>query len=385
MIYHNGLVLTGTVNIHHIYLGNILSSTKKILESFANDIGHTSWMKVLPSSYYYITKAGEKIPAANATRFAGSASFLATSKTSFDLTEDIIKGYVNQYITGGGGSADPNGIYMVFFDGSFAMAGWNTGANGWCGFPIAGTRISVIGDPSSFRMSKRNSNCIPSAFTNTANNDNKNNNGGSPNGDIGADSMAATVAREVAKQITNSDGHGWYCQAAANDPADDSGQQDIADLCDKRFMDAKNGGQFNVKVNGKEYLLSAIWEPGFGCVMAPQRGSPSVGPRAVSSISNEVAALRNPAVIRISQEGNFLHFVVNFSVPSGSFDNEILRRIPRNQSIQMPSKINSHQIYFENNNTINFQIFGSSDMLSAGPVDDSDSIDGQADIHRSLL
>ena len=270
MIYHNGLVLTGTVNIHHIYLGNILSSTKKILESLANDIGHTSWMTVLPSSYYYLTKTGEKIPAANATRFAGSASFLATSKTSFDLTEDVIKGYVNQYITGRGGSADPNGIYMVFFDGSFAMAGWNTGANGWCGFPIAGTRISVIGDPSSLRMSKRNSNCIPSAFTYTASNNNIN--GGSPNGDIGADSMAATVAREVAKQITNSDGHGWYCQAATNDPADDSGQQDIADLCDKRFMDAENGGQFNVKVNGKEYLLSAIWEPGFGCVMAPQKG-----------------------------------------------------------------------------------------------------------------
>ena len=76
---------------------------------------------------------------------------------------------------------------------------------------------------------------------------------------------------------------------------------------------------------------------------------------------------------------------MNFSVPSGSFDNEILRQIPRNQSIQMPSKINSHQIYFENNNTVNFQIFGSSDMLSAGPVDDSDSIDGQTDIHRSLL
>ena len=63
-------------------------------------------------------------------------------------------------------------------------------------------------------------------------------------------------------------------------------------------------------------------------------GSPSVGPAAISSISNEVAALLTGLL------GNFLHFIVNFSVPSGSSDDENLRRIPRNQSIPMPSKIN---------------------------------------------
>ena len=62
--------------------------------------------------------------------------------------------------------------------------------------------------------------------------------------------------------------------------------------------------------------------------------SPSVGPAAISSISNEVAALLTGLL------GNFLHFIVNFSVPSGSSDDENLRRIPRNQSIQMPCKIN---------------------------------------------
>lgn len=252
LTYHNGTVISGTVNLYHIYLGKFLSSTTKILETFANNLGQTAWMSVLPNSYYYMTKTGQKILAASGTKFAGSASYLTTA-SSLNLSNAVIQNYVNQFI-GSGKTADPNGIYLVFFNGGFTAAGWNTGPAGWCGYHIPNSHIAVIGNPASFGMSNTSSNCIPTLFKN----------GESPNGDIGADSMLSTYAHETADLITNVDGNGWNCNAAGS-------LQEVADFCNRNFIHVI--GNYNINVKGAKYLIQAIYQLNYGCVLAPQQPS----------------------------------------------------------------------------------------------------------------
>ena len=317
--YFNGSVMSGTINLYHIFVGKFESSTMTILRDFASNIGSSAWFSILPTSYYGL-RNGNRFQAANNTKFIKATSYLPT-QTSGELTSALVVQAVSSLI--GNSSVDPNGIYTVFFNGGFSADGWNSpGPSNWCGYHLfkSGIRISVIGNPAPLNAGG-NKGCIPPQFS-------VNNAGfqGSPNGDIGADSMLSTYAHEIAETVTNFDGNGWHSARETD--------IEIADFCNRQFGN-KN---FNLIVRNKRYLIQSLWQPGFGCVMAPQTLMPSMSPSVVnSSIPSPLVHTSAPSnILPTKSPTTLLPSVATSSAPPSILSTAIPSTVSPTRSVSSP-------------------------------------------------
>jgi hypothetical protein len=191
--YHGGQVMTGTVNLYHIYFGYFPTypdladsqQTKNLMDYFATNFDTLSWFGVL-SEYYQIID-GVQTFAANRTRFMKSVSYRSTSiaitVTDSDMTDSIVS-----LISSGQLPIDPNGIYVIIFRGDFNYDSW---LQQWCSYHsqfslINGIilRMVVIGDPSTAPVDIQLGCSAVSPPT--------------ANGNFGADSMINLYAHEIA-------------------------------------------------------------------------------------------------------------------------------------------------------------------------------------------
>ena len=266
--YHGGPVMTGTINLYNLYLGDFIStadlvSTTTILDYFAANIGNTAWFQIL-SSFYAITGSDVRIPAANMSTLARSVIVPLENVTS--LSDEDIQLNIYYAIAGGQFPVDEGGIYTVIFPGYLTVES-SVGTfwlSDWCSYHGAFylptgqlIKYSVIGDPATATASAAAAVCQPLATgTMTA------------NGNLGADSMASEYAVNLAEIVTDYYG-AWY--------ANSSGLE-TGDLCAGNYGPLLNGTH-NMVVGGKPYLVQKLWQPGVGCTLhkiKPPPPSPTV-------------------------------------------------------------------------------------------------------------
>jgi hypothetical protein len=237
--YHGGPLITAPVNIYYIWYGNWAGNTATtILADFAANVA--------PSPYFRINtlyKDGAGNPVTNAAVLAGVVNDAYSRGSS--LADADVRTVVSTQIASGALPADADGVYFVLTSADVAESsgfcsqycGWHTHA------AIAGTDIkySFVGNPD-----RCPSGCMASS-----------NRTASPNGNPGADGMASIIAHELEEAVTDPDLNAWY---------DNRGYEN-ADKCAWTFgttYAATGGGQANMLLGGRDFLIQRNWVPESG-------------------------------------------------------------------------------------------------------------------------
>lgn len=323
VIYHGGPVMTGTVNLYHIYFGyfptypDLLASqqTMNLMDYFATYFDTLPWFGVL--SEYYQIENGVQTFAANSTRFIKSVSYQSTRRGGHVSDSDMTNSIVS-LINSGKLPLDPNGIYVIMFRGDFIYDGL---LRQWCSYHslfslIDGTilRMVVIGDPSTAPVDIQ-INCMaispPTA-----------------NGNIGADSMINLYAHEIANIITDPNGDAWY--------TDEVWHNEVGSQCSWNFGGYDTNS--NTQIGGKSVLVQSIFQRRVGCVMFPASQSPTMAPSIEPST---ILRTKQPSV---SPTRNLFSgpTVLSSSAPSVS----LASRSPSRSPSTVPSGIPGDVVYY---------------------------------------
>jgi hypothetical protein len=259
--YHNGIVMTGTVNLYHIYFGSFdnrydksyRENMENLMDYFAAYFYTLPWFPVL--SQYYQIEDGTQTFASNRTRFVSSVSYKSTAINQ-DVSDADMRNIINSLIRDRKLPVDPTGIYVIIFRGNFNYKSDipnNRWLIDWCGyhdyFSFNSTiqlKYTVIGDPSTapINVAYRCSSIDPQYP--------------SGNDNFGADSMITTYAHEIAEVITNPFGDAWNFG---------SYDDEIADQCNRNF--GSYVGNSNTRIGEKNVLVQEMFQRGVGCVMRP--------------------------------------------------------------------------------------------------------------------
>jgi hypothetical protein len=236
--YHNGPVLLGTTNVYYIWYGNWGTNTAKtILPTLAQNIGGSSYFNI-NTSYY--NGAG--------TAVTNSVAYVTSINDNYShgrtLTDSAVQSIVINAINGsdprhqsGKLPYDANGVYFVLTTSDVSersgfcnkYCGWHTYASTNKGF----VQFAFIGNPD------RCPTACEAQYT-------------SPNGNPGADGMASIISHELEESVTDPELNAWY----------DSQGEENADKCAWTFgttSTASNGSQYNVVLNGTQFLIQQNW------------------------------------------------------------------------------------------------------------------------------
>jgi hypothetical protein len=237
--YHNGPVMTGTLNVYIIWYGNWASSTTPtIIEDLAKNIGGTPYMNINST---YTNASGT--PSATSVNFVKSIYdnySNGTTSAKKKLSDSTIQALVSKRIgTGKEFPADANGIYFLITSQDVtATSGFCTQYCGWHSYgTLGGTanlKYSFLGDPAR---------CITgcAAYSGTT-----------PNGNAGADGLASIFAHELEEAGSDPQLNAWY----------DSSGYENADKCAWTFgteYTTANGGSANMKIGTRDYLIQRNW------------------------------------------------------------------------------------------------------------------------------
>ena len=246
--YHNGPVMTGTVNIYYIWYGNWDQDPQAntILTDWANSIGGSPYMGVNAT---YGDTIGN---VSGAVAYGGSTTDAGSFGTA--LTDSNIGSIVSSALSSRRLPTDSNGVYFVLTAPGVAetsgfltqYCGWHTYGN----FNGANIKYSFVGDGGN------NSGCSAQF-------------GASPNGDPPVDAMVSVIAHELEESISDPNLNAWY---------DASGNEN-ADKCAWNFgatYSAVGGGVANMKLGARDYLIQQNWlnANGGGCALSYATGTP---------------------------------------------------------------------------------------------------------------
>lgn len=241
--YHGGPVLLSTVNLYYIFYGNLSTTQKSILTTFAGNLGPSPYWNI--NSTYY-NRAGAHI--SNALHYGGAATDNYSQGKTFD--DNGITNIVSRAIGSGPGKLplDPNGVYLVVTAPDVVD---NTGLyTQYCGWHTNGTingkdiKYGLVGVPAGNDLNA----C---AWQTT-----------SPNGDAGADAATSIIAHEAEETTTDPDLNAWY---------DRLGNEN-GDKCAWTFGTTSltaSGAEYNFTVGANHYLIQQNWLNASGgrCVM----------------------------------------------------------------------------------------------------------------------
>jgi len=244
--YHNGPVIEGTVNVYFIWYGDWSydGQASAILGNLATNIGGTPYYNI--NTKYYDVAGGLKHFVSGNVVFGGQTSVSYTYGTSLD--DNTVFQVVDDAVSAGALPQDTNGVYFVLTSRDVKeSSGFCSQYCGWHFFgTIAGSRLkySFIGNPDQ---------CPSACSAQTT----------SPNGNVGADGMASIISHELEEAVTDPYVSAW---------TDSSGEEN-ADKCAWTFgteQSAANGSQFNVTLNGMQYLIQQNWvnANGGSCAMS---------------------------------------------------------------------------------------------------------------------
>jgi hypothetical protein len=243
--YHNGPVMSGTVNMYYIWYGNwpAENTASTILSDFGNNIGNNS-------DYFNINQTYSPTPGA----ITGSVLLIKQTSDAYSMGKDLsdakIQAIVANAINNNALPKDPNGVYFVLTSADVtATSGFCSRYCGWhTYFTLSGTVIkySFVGNPDR---------CPSACSTQTT----------SPNGNAGADGMASIIAHELEEAVTDPQLNAWY----------DRRGYENADKCAWTFgqtYTAPNGSLANVKLGSRDYLIQQNWvnDKGGYCAMKRQ-------------------------------------------------------------------------------------------------------------------
>jgi len=231
IMYHNGPLMLGTVNLYFIFYGSWGPKQTALLENWGQNIGGSPYFNINTT---YSDWAGRYI--SNSVVLAG------TMRDSYSLGKALSNAQVGQVVTNaiGGGSLpmDPNGVYFVLGSADVTQtAGFCTSFCSYhvdtlyCGQTI---KYSFVGNPATQCMSS----CAPQAI--------------SPNGLPGVDAMVSAATHELVEAVTNPELNGWFFPNG----------YEAADECAWTFgteQSLSSGAKANVVLGGKQYLIQQTW------------------------------------------------------------------------------------------------------------------------------
>jgi hypothetical protein len=229
MVYHNGPLITGTVNLYYIWYGNWAGNTATtILTDFAQNLN---------ASPYWNINTTYSVPGKTIT---GNTAYGGSTTDAYsqgvNLSDAQIQTVVSSAIAANKLPKDTNGIYFVLTSADVnATSGFCTQYCGWhTNGTIAGSNIrySFVGNADR---------CLASCAAQTT----------SPNGNAGADAMASIIAHEAEEATTDPDGTGWYDRRGAEN----------GDKCAWTFGTtyAANGATANMKLGARDFYIQQNW------------------------------------------------------------------------------------------------------------------------------
>lgn len=255
MLYHNGPVLRGRLNLYYIFYGcwtgTCASSDDativQILNEFGATIGNTPYSNINST---YTDSAGQ--PASGAFVYAGEV-FDNSYSHGVDLTESDIVAIIADQILNFALPQDPQGIYIVF-----ASADVSSNATGFC----------IPGAPPFHSHAYVNGGVLPYVFIGNPNRcpsvAGRQFPRPTPNGSFAGDVMSANLMHALSGVVTNPFGNGWYDRYGLEN----------ADKCTGTFgqtYTTANGALANVRLSQRDFLFEQNWANSRrgGCVLFP--------------------------------------------------------------------------------------------------------------------
>jgi Phosphate-induced protein 1 conserved region len=243
ILYHGGSVMTSAHNsIYYIWYGNWANnSAQTILTNLGQHIGGSPYFNINTT---YTNRAGA--PVVNKIHFGGSVNDNYSHGKSLD--DNAIQDIVAAQISSGALPKNSNAVYFVLTSSDVTeTSGFCSQYCGWHYFgAIDGLRIkySFIGNPDQ----------CPTACSAQQT---------SPNNNVGADGMASIISHELEEAVSDPYVSAWT----------DADGEENADKCAWTFgteQNASNGSQFNVTLNGMNYLIQQNWvnANGGSCAMS---------------------------------------------------------------------------------------------------------------------
>jgi len=253
--YRGSTVMTGTVNVYHIYYGDFSSSvgtqSKTLIDFFGSTIGGSSWYNIMTT--YYQTSGTTTTYVSNSVVKKASVA-LATTQQGGSITSAQIVTQITNLINAGTLPNDPNGVYFFIFRGDISVT-WSDGSQWagasssgqWCGihdaFGYGGDYIkfSAVGDTN---FGSYGAGC-QAVRTTTA------------NGNIGADSLVSVYAHELVETVSDWSG-AWYDSLSSSATYG----YENADMCGWKFGTMLPGSSnANVVIGGRKWLVQQNWLP----------------------------------------------------------------------------------------------------------------------------
>ena len=199
--YHNGPVMTNTINVYTIWYGDWSGAAARqtVINNFLQGVGGSSYFNI-NTTYYNASNV--KVP--NSVVLAGSTNVAATS---LSLAQSDITTIVNNVLTSGALPTDANGLYYVLTAANVAVSGFLTQ---YCGYHSYGTmngktiKYSMVGDPSANTGA-----CVSGNLSSTS----------SPNADWIGDGMVSVIVHELEETASDPQLNAWY-DAQGNENGD---------------------------------------------------------------------------------------------------------------------------------------------------------------------
>lgn len=290
------------MNLYHLFIGpssvyNSGTPSVNYLSYFSSSLGGTDYAGIM---HQYTLGKNKSITGATKYNFMGNAFNSTAVGKSGVITDTLMLNTVAAAINHPKNNwpADPHGIYVIIFDGSYSyysthtQGSWDV-AGGFCGFhqqvKVNGVNIviSPIGDPTQvsdptlcagqffgglsggnyhWTIAAPNTNSYGLSFA-------------APNEPY-SDAMISTLAHEIGEAVTDTF-NGWFVSNCNNCQC--SGYE-VGDICQTYFnevhTDANAGWNYNVQFGNNYFLIQALWlyEPNGGstCSLSTSTAAPAV-------------------------------------------------------------------------------------------------------------
>ncbi len=231
IIYHNGPLMLGTVNLYLIFYGSWGPKQVGLMTNWAGHIGGSPYFNINTT---YSDWAGRYI--SNSVVLAG------TARNAYSLGKSLSDAQVEQVVTdeisSGGLPMDVNGVYFVLASADVAQtAGFCTA---FCSYHVDALyngqtiKFAFVGNPAT--------QCMSSCAAQTT----------SPNGLPGVDAMVSNATHELVEAVTDPQLDAWFFGNGF----------ESADECAWTFGNEhgmSNGSKANMVLGGKEYLIQQNW------------------------------------------------------------------------------------------------------------------------------
>jgi len=252
MLYHNGPVLGGTVNIYLIWYGCWRAecgplgsaSTQIILADLVSNLGSTPYFQI--NTTYPNLNNPSQVPSGGL--FFGGGGIDLNYSHGNALTESDISGIIVDQVLSSQLPVDPSGVYIV-------IASEDISANdvGFCqpGAPASfHGNSTVLGTSFRYGFIGHAARCPSVAASQFVAAD------GSllptPNGDLAADAMASNIAHVLSTMVTNPMGEGWYDRYGLENATKCQGTYG-------QTYTTANGARANLRLGYRDFLIQQNW------------------------------------------------------------------------------------------------------------------------------